>query len=162
MSGQLFRTAAGTDLVLGRTFRGTPEDVWASVTEPERTARWFGRWEGTGAPGETIRVQMAFEEGAPWFDARIEVCEPHRRLGLTTSDEAGKWHLELLLSEVADGTLLRLVHHLTTTLGVGDVGPGWEYYLDLLVAARADQPPVAWDDYIPRFKAYYEGLIPID
>ncbi|GAA2995954.1 SRPBCC family protein [Actinokineospora diospyrosa] len=162
MSGELFRTATGGDLVLGRTFRGTPEDVWASVTEPERTARWFGRWEGTGAPGSTIRVQMAFEEGEPWFDARIEVCEPHRRLGLSTSDEAGNWHLELLLSEVADGTLLRLVHHLTTLNTLGEVGPGWDYYLDLLVAARTNNPPVNWDDYYPRLKPYYDGLTPID
>ena len=41
-SGQLVRTADGNELVVSRTFRAPIEDVWASVTEPDRTARWFG------------------------------------------------------------------------------------------------------------------------
>ena len=39
--------------------------------EPERTVRWFGQWEGDAAPGRTVRVQMAYEDGAPWSDLRV-------------------------------------------------------------------------------------------
>ena len=53
-SGQLVQTADGNALVVSRTFRAPIEDVWASVTEPERTARWFGTWKGDAAPGRMI------------------------------------------------------------------------------------------------------------
>lgn len=41
-TGQLVPTPTGYDLILTRTYRAPVDDVWASVTEPERTARWFG------------------------------------------------------------------------------------------------------------------------
>jgi hypothetical protein len=51
------------------------------------------------------------------------------------------------------------VHHLESTEGVGEVGPGWEYYLDLLVAARGSTPKPTFDDYYPSMKPYFEGQI---
>ncbi|MET8147209.1 SRPBCC family protein [Actinoplanes sp. NPDC049668] len=157
-TGRLFPAADGTDLVVSRVFRATIEDVWASVTESDRTARWFGAWQGDAAPGRTIKVQMAYEETAPWFDVRIDACEPPRRLAVSTSDEAGGWRLELLLSHADGKTELRLVHHLDTADGVGEIGPGWEYYLDMLVAARDGLPTPSFDDYLPAMKPYYEAL----
>ena len=53
-SGELVRTAEGDALVVTRTFRAPIEDVWASVTEPDRTARWFGTWKGDAAAGTKI------------------------------------------------------------------------------------------------------------
>jgi len=41
---------------------------------------------------------------------------------------------------------------------IGDYGPGWEYYLDMLVAARDDLPTPSFDDYYPAMKGYYEAL----
>ena len=65
------RLADGSALVVSRTFRAPIEDVWASVTEPDRTARWFGTWKGDAAPGRMIKVQMGFEDESPWLDKRI-------------------------------------------------------------------------------------------
>ncbi|MEZ4241554.1 MAG: SRPBCC family protein [Myxococcota bacterium] len=147
---------AGNDLTLSRTFRNAPvADVWASVTDPQRTARWFGRWEGEPGAGSTIRVQMAFEQDAPWMDATIEVCDAPHRLALTTGMA---WRLELRLSQVGDDTELVFVHHLKDREGVGEIGPGWEYYLDMLVAARADRELPTFDQYYPAQKPYYAGL----
>ena len=157
-NGRLIRTGQSQDLVLTRSFPATPADVWAGITEPERTARWYGTWEGDAAPGRTIKVQMAFEEGAPWTDMRIEACEPPRRLAMSTTDEAGSWHIELLLTQHGDRTELSLVHHLTSVDGIGEVGPGWEYYLDMLVAARDGAPLPDFGDYYPSMKQYYDGL----
>lgn len=155
-SGGLFPTADGNDLVLTRTFRAPIEDVWASVTEPDRTARWFGPWEGDAAPGRTIKMQMAYEDQAPWFDVRIDACDPPRRLALSTTDESMR--IEVLLSHTDGRTELRFTHHLDTTDGVGDWGPGWEYYLDMLVATRDGSPTPSFDDYYPALKPYYESL----
>ena len=50
------------------------------------------------------------------------------------------------------------MHHLDTTDGVGEMGPGWEYYLDMLVAARDGSPTPSFDDYYPAMKPYFEAL----
>jgi uncharacterized protein YndB with AHSA1/START domain len=157
-TGRLFRTDTGSDLVLTRTFRALADDVWASLTEPERTARWFGPWEGEARPGSTVKVQMVFEEQEPWVDVRIEACDPPQRLSLSMADEAGSWRMELVLSEVDGVTELRLVHHLDTEEGLGEVGPGWEYYLDMLLASRTGKPLPSFDDYYPSQKAHFESL----
>jgi uncharacterized protein YndB with AHSA1/START domain len=158
-TGRLFPAANGADLVVSRTFRAPIEDVWASVTESERTARWFGPGEGDAAEGRTIKVQMAYEDQAPWFDVLIEACDPPRRLAVSMNEESGATRVELLLSHADGRTELRLVHHLDSTDAVGEMGPGWEYYLDLLVASRDGRPAPAFDDYFPGMKPYYEGLV---
>jgi uncharacterized protein YndB with AHSA1/START domain len=158
-TGRLFATSTGSDLVLSRTFRAPAEDVWASVTESERTARWFGPWEGEARPGRTVKVQMVFEDQKPWMELRIEACEPPKRLAVSTAEGSEIWHLEVLITETGGETELRLVHHLATDEQVGSVGPGWEYYLDVLVAARegaAARP--SFDDYYPAMQEYFEGL----
>lgn len=126
----------GDDLVLTRTFRAPIADVWASLTDPARTARWFGPWQGDAAPGRTIKVQMVHEEGKPWMDMTIDACEPPHRLAVSSVDEHGSWHLDMVLAESAGVTELRFTQHLTGTESVGEIGPGWEYYLDALVASR--------------------------
>jgi uncharacterized protein YndB with AHSA1/START domain len=152
-TGRLF----GNDLVLTRTFRAPIDDVWASLTDPVRTARWFGPWEGDAAPGRTIKVQMVQEEGKPWMDMTIDACEPPRRLALSAGDEHGRWLMDLELAETAGVTELRFTQHLTGTEGVGEVGPGWEFYLDALVAARDDQPMPDFNDYYPAMKEHFEA-----
>lgn len=156
-NGRLDPTAYGKQLVVSRTFRAPIQDVWASVTEPERTARWFGTWKGGAAPGRMIKVQMGFEESAPWLDKRIDVCDPPRRLVL--SNGSGGMRIELLLSHAGGLTELRLVHHLDPTDDVSAYGPGWEYYLDMLVASRDNLPTPTIDDYYPAMKPYYEALL---
>ncbi|MGC5051469.1 SRPBCC family protein [Micromonospora sp. DT48] len=159
-TGRLLDAENGVDLVLTRTFRAPIDDVWASLTEPERTARWFGPWEGEAAPGRTIRVRMTLEEGAPWSDLDIEACEPPHRLAVSLRDEYGHWVLELLLTTLGDRTELRFVQHLVDATGIGEVGPGWEYYLDCLAAAHDGTAMPPFDDYHPPMKAYYEQLRP--
>ncbi|MBL1079372.1 SRPBCC family protein [Nocardia sp. 2] len=157
-AGRLLGTATGRDLILTRHFRAPIADVWDSLTESERSARWFGPWKGESGTGRTIQVQMSFEETQPWMDMHIDVCEPPRRLGLSAVDEWGSWVLEVTLTEDASGTELVFTHHLTPDVDVSSVGPGWEYYLDNWVAAFDDDPLPAFDDYYPSMKPYYEEL----
>jgi uncharacterized protein YndB with AHSA1/START domain len=145
----------GNQLILTRTFRAPIADVWVSVTEPASTARWFGPWEGDAGPGKTVRLQMLFEQGQPWMNVLIEQCEAPRHLLVTSKDEAGEVRLELTLTQTGDTTELRFVQHLSDPKLAGDMGPGWEYYLDLLVAAREGTQQPAFADYYPAQKAYY-------
>ncbi|WP_418061868.1 SRPBCC domain-containing protein [Pimelobacter simplex] len=146
------------DLVLTRTLPGSLADAWASVTEPDRTARWFGRWEGVGAVGETIRIRLGFEEGTPWTEARIAECAAPHRLRVVTVDDAGSWDLAIDLApseEVPDRTELRFVMHRVDPATVGEVGPGWEYYLDQLLAVLTGADLPDFGDYFPAQRAYY-------
>ncbi|GAA3207703.1 SRPBCC family protein [Actinocorallia longicatena] len=159
-TGRLIVTERGRDLILTRAYKAPIEDVWDSVTEPERTARWFGPWEGEAAPGAVIRVRMLFEDGEPWVDMRIDACERPHRLALSMTGEAGEGDggLELLLTEDGGVTELRFVHHLAPGAPVGEMGAGWEYYLDLLTAAREGTPQRPFTDYYPAMKPFYEAL----
>ncbi|WP_017571325.1 SRPBCC family protein [Nocardiopsis halotolerans] len=159
-TGRLFAAGEGNELVLTRTFRAPADDVWRSVTEPERTARWFGPWEGEAGPGRTVRLQMAHEEGAPWCDLRVDACDPPHRLAVSMDDEAGVWPMELTLAESGGTTTLTLTHSLRAGAPLGEIGPGWEYYLDMLVASREGRDLPDFDDYHPAQKAYFEGLVP--
>jgi len=157
-TGRLFAGETGRDLVLTRSFRAPIEDVWASITESERTARWFASWTGEPGPGRKIRFTMVFEDGAPESDMTIDACEPPHHLAVSTVDEWGSWRLEARLVEEDGVTVLTFVHHLDDSADVASVGPGWEYYLDLLVASRTDAPLPSFDDYYPAQKAHYESL----
>jgi hypothetical protein len=72
-------------------------------------------------------------------------------------DENGTWHLDLVLAESGGVTELRFTQHMTDPADVGQVGPGWEYYLDALVAARDGQPMPTFDDYYPSMKEHFEA-----
>jgi uncharacterized protein YndB with AHSA1/START domain len=156
-AGKLIATAEGLDLVVVRTFNAPIEDVWASITESERTARWWGPWKGEPGPGKTIRYKMAFEGEGPDSEMLIEACEPPVHLAVRGLGAYG-WRLEAHLSESNGITEMRFTHHLDEKTNVGDVGPGWEYYLDNLVASRDGTTMPDFNHYYPSQKAYYLGL----
>jgi uncharacterized protein YndB with AHSA1/START domain len=155
-TGRILHRLGGVDIVISRLIRGTVDDVWASVTESERTARWFGRWEGEAAPGNTIRVQMAFEEGDVWTAARIESCAPPTFLSLYMGDAGDPWLLDLTLIDRGERTELTLTQHRADAGGAGEIGPGWEYYLDNLIASRENTALPDFNDYYPELKVYFE------
>jgi uncharacterized protein YndB with AHSA1/START domain len=156
-AGRLVPTADGLALVLVRTFNAPITDVWASITESERTARWWGPWTGEPGPGRTIKYKMVFEGEGPESEMLIEACEPPKHLRVRGLGEYG-WLLEAHLSESNGVTEMRFTHHLGPKDNVGDVGPGWEYYLDALVASRLGGVMPVWNDYYPAQKAYYQEL----
>jgi uncharacterized protein YndB with AHSA1/START domain len=152
-TGRVLPIAGERALVLERTFNAPIEDVWASITESDRLARWIGRWEGEAGPGRTVSFLMTAEESAQPEDVHIVECEPPRLLRLVLNQSAGGWHVDVLLSESQGVTTLRFSQAIGEE--VTDVGPGWEYYLDRLVAAREDAPMPEWDAYYPAQSAHY-------
>jgi len=144
----------GNDLVLTRTFDAPIEDVWTSITKSESTARWYGSWTGTPGAGNTIKVKMLFEKDGPESEVHIDTCDPPRRLVLTTKGEWGV-KVEITLAQTGSVTELRFVHHLPDRKLARDFGPGWEYYLDNLVAARASEKLPTFDEYYPAMQTHY-------
>lgn len=147
-------------LVQTRTFNAPIEDVWAAVTESERLARWIGSWEGDPESG-SVRFRMLFEgEDHAGEEMEIRVCEPPRRLHLTSRVDEEVWLLELDLSHADGVTTLTFCQPGVTQEQVGGVGPGWDYYLDRLVDAETGVDPAGRDferDYYPAMSDYYRA-----
>lgn len=158
ISGRISRTDRGADLVLYRSLSIPLEEAWAYLTESELTEQWFGPWEGDARPGGAVRVRMRFEDHEPAIGMHIRACEPEARLVVEAEEEVGGWKLEILVEEDGnDESLLTFVHHLEgdQVNGVGEIGPGWEYYLDLLVAATEGTERPGFDHYFPSMSAAY-------
>ncbi len=149
----------GNDLVMTRTFRAPIEDVWQSVTNSESTARWFGPWHWVDkpGPGNLIAYTMIQEEGAPESTAKVDRCEEPRHFALTTQGTFSVSY-EVTLTQSGDTTTLTFVHHLADRKMAGDFGPGWEFYLDLLVHAREGKPFRTFAEYYPAQKQHYLDL----
>ncbi len=152
----------GTDyVVLTRTFRASIEDVWSAVTEPQRLERWIGTWTGDPESGEvTFRMTAEGEDVEP-ETYRIEVCDPPRRLRTNSWTQGQEWLLDLQLSQDGGTTTLTFAQAVTDPAIVAEVGPGWEYYLDRLVAAQAGDEVGAIDfeaDYFPAMAEHYRAL----
>ncbi|MDF3069035.1 MAG: hypothetical protein K0R38_4636 [Polyangiaceae bacterium] len=159
-TGRVVSTPAGVDLVLERQFRAPIEDVWKSVTESESLSRWFGTWSGDAGPGKHVTLQMGFEKDAPPSQVLIETCEAPHHLAVHMKDDHGEWRLEALLSQAGDVTTLRFVQRSVKPEDVASVGPGWEYYLDMLVAARAGASLPDFGDYYPAMKEHFAAQLP--
>lgn len=155
-TGRLIKNGDQAALVIERRFASPIEDVWASLTEPERTARWIGTWRGDAGTDKTVELQLSQEEGAPWTPVMINICDAPRRLKVTATGSYGGWVLEAELSVEGDGTLLIFTQHLATLAEGIETGPGWEYYLDLMIAGHNDQPAPDFNDYHPAQIPYYQ------
>src|SRR3954453_10616704 len=99
-------------------------------------------------------------EDAPAERMVIDECDPPRRLATHSTTRYGTWHLQLDLEEAAGVTTLTFAQRLSDAAAPEEVGPGWDYYLDRLVAAETggDVAAVDFADYHPVDAGYYRGL----
>ncbi|GAA1323866.1 hypothetical protein GCM10009592_06630 [Brachybacterium rhamnosum] len=149
-------------LAIRRLLPGTVEDAWSALTDPAQTATWFGTWRGDPATG--IEVQMDAEEGRPWMEARVHVCDGPRRLELETGEAGDPWVLELTVEEAGPGwTAVTLRQRVAEAEAAEMIGPGWEFYLDRLVASRTrgDVTAIRFEpDYVPGRCDHFRALYP--
>ena len=126
------------------------DDVWSAVTEPERLARWIGRYEGERAPGGEGLFFMTHEgvdepAGSP---ATIVECAPPRRLVVDTTGPGEIWRLELDLVAEAGRTVLVFRQRFAPGFEVADVAGGWHWYLDKLDTEISGRPgPADWETF---------------
>ncbi|WP_104168294.1 SRPBCC domain-containing protein [Arthrobacter sp. SX1312] len=157
-------------LVLTRSFAAPIADVWAACTEPQRMERWIGTWSGDPAAGEVVFRMTAEGDDVPEEVYLVEACEPPRRLVVRSRDSAPfsadgsgprvTWQHTLELTEAAGSTTLTFTQAVPDgPVGAalaGNVGPGWDYYLDRLAAAigGADPDAILWEPYLERSDGY--------
>lgn len=158
-TGQISRHGDRLVLSITREFRAPIEDVWASVTEPERLARWIGTFTGDPASG-SVAFLMTAEGATEPDDMEIRECVPPRVLRVTSHVGQERWHLDLFLEEQDGITTLRFDQPGIDPVAAESIGPGWEYYLDRLVAAETggDVGSIDFDrDYYPSMQEHYRA-----
>ncbi|MFF2082448.1 SRPBCC domain-containing protein [Nocardia sp. NPDC058176] len=158
-TGEIRPTPDGRDLVITRSLALPIGEVWGRLTDPDLTAGWYGTWQGEAGTGNSIRVQMRFEEGEPWTTMLIEDCTAPIHLALSSADQIGVWRLEVSLAATDAGTDVQLVHHLTSEYQLAEIpqiGPGWEYYMDMFVASCTQTQHPDFADYYPALAEYYQ------
>ena len=121
-------------VVVRRTYRGSIDDVWDAITDPDRIRRWFMPVSGDLREGGDFQL-----EGNA--GGRILRCQPPRLLRTTFGGETSIVELRLE-STGAEETRLELEHTVPIEMagsGAGAlyVGPGWDgaflglgFYLD--------------------------------
>lgn len=155
-TGRVHRTGEDSyDLVLTRRLAGSPREVWASFADAGQASAWIGRWDGTPEPGSGFGFQMLYEEGQPTSQARLAECVPRERLRVLMEDDGGSWDLEVRLRDDDGGTRLEFTQHLADPAPAEDTGPGWEYYLDRLEAARSGDAQPEFDQRYLDQGSYY-------
>ncbi|MGD7788928.1 SRPBCC family protein [Propionibacteriaceae bacterium Y1700] len=160
-TGRLEKRPSGNVITFERTFGAPITDVWAAITESPRLERWIGTWTGTPASGQVTFEMNAEGEDMPASRYDIVACEPPRLLHVTTTDDYGSWDLELTLTESNGITTLQLAQQIDDPGMLENTGPGWDYYLDRLVAAETGQDPGRIDfdrDYYPALRAPYQSM----
>jgi uncharacterized protein YndB with AHSA1/START domain len=149
-------------VVFDRTFRAPIESVWAAVTESDRLERWIGTWTGDPASGSVLFRMNAEGDDVKPETFTIEACDPPHRLALTSRvvGEEHDWHFVLELAEAGGTTTLTFSQSVPDAEMAAGVGPGWEFYLDRLVAAEtgADVSALDFDDYHPGQSDHFRAM----
>jgi len=152
--GRVLREKDGIRLEYVRTYPVPVEDVWSALTEPDRLARWIGTISGDPTTGQ-VEFLMT-EEGATPEKVPIVECVPPTRLVVDLPSPGGLWRVSATLTASDGVTTLVFTQRLAEPDPVGDIGPGWQYYLDRLGAVIAGQDvPDNWDDYYPSLSDAY-------
>jgi uncharacterized protein YndB with AHSA1/START domain len=120
--------------------KATPEQVWAAITEPAWTRRYFHgtAFDSPPVAGEPYRTSTG--DGRPAVDGTIEEMDPPKRLVMTwhtlydaAMAEEPPSRVEWMIDSVGDGlTRLRLEHGdlALSPLTWANVKDGWAYVLD--------------------------------
>lgn len=155
-SGHVVTNEGHRYLKIARSLALPIGEAWEFLTESELTERWFGPWEGDAKPGGSVRVRMRFESNEPALRVGIRACDAPNRLVLHVLDEGADWEIAFDLEEDGpEDTVLIFTQVLTERVEIGEIGPGWEYYLDLLIAATEDTEEPSFEHYFPAMSAQY-------
>jgi len=147
--GVLTPTGTGVTVRFERRYATTPEDLWSSVTEPARLARWLGPVYGDLHAGGRYELRMGDDVAGSPQNAVGDVleCDPPRRL-LISWQFPGEpdSRVALDVSADGDGALLVLEHLDLEEAAARGYGGGWHASLDQLDDHVAGRPVRAWDD----------------
>jgi len=157
-TGRLVHRDDGLYLMMDRLFTAIPDDVWASLTRPSELEKWIGTFTGVPSTG-AVKFRMSSDPDSHWqYVTILECAAPHRFLGDFGEGEDA-WRALFHLAEGNGMTTVTVGQRLRNAAEAPTIGPGWDYYLDRLVAYRAGRPAPVWSDYYPALAQAYKNII---
>jgi uncharacterized protein YndB with AHSA1/START domain len=118
------------------------DDLWSALTEAQRLARWIAEVEGELRLGGTFRATFTSSWEGP---ARVDVCEPPRRLLVTMNpgleDETV---IEAELTPDGDQTRLVIEERGLLVEALPAHGAGWHAHVEDLAAHLAGRQRTDW------------------
>jgi uncharacterized protein YndB with AHSA1/START domain len=147
------------------------DDLWSALTDPERLARWYGQVDGDLRAGGQLRIYV---ESDGWRGTgRVEVCEPPRRLLVTTRESDESYHEgqgaepfdeTIEASLTADGyqTILVIEVRGVPLDKIAFFGVGWQIHAESLAGHlaghdRGDTEP-RWGVLVPPYQELAAGI----
>ncbi len=165
--GQLIREDGRSLLRFRRRYRFTTEEVWDTITNPERNGRWMFSTEfepRTGGASRTDLGELGTVEGSilRWEPPH---CLEYRwtEAPYPGQEVAETWQVRYTLRPDAGGTVLVFDHFLPEPRRP-EFAAGWHWYLDRLAALLGGNPPpaVMSDDDFDRLLDRYRRRDPAD
>jgi uncharacterized protein YndB with AHSA1/START domain len=151
------RSADGKGIVrMEDRFDTDIDDLWQALTDPRRLARWYGEVEGDLRPGGEYQahVTMSGWEGT----GRVEVCEPPRRLRVTSRETQDSYDEVIEATLTADGeqTILVIEASGMPLERVPFYGAGWQIHVEDLAAYLAGRERgdgmARWNELVPAYQ----------
>jgi uncharacterized protein YndB with AHSA1/START domain len=160
------RSADGAGVVrIEDRYDATIDDLWEALTEPARLARWYGEVDGDLRPGGKFRTYIAADdiEGT----GRVEVCEPPRRLVLTSRETDESYRrgqgappfdaaIEATLTPDGDQTILVIEVRGMPLDKIAFYGAGWQIHSENLAAYVAGRErgdtEARWGELVPPYQ----------
>jgi uncharacterized protein YndB with AHSA1/START domain len=141
------------------------DDLWSALTDPVRLARWYGQVEGDLRPGGEFHLYL---ESNDWDGTgRVEVCEPPRRLLVTTRESDESWRkgggvppfdevIKATLTTDGDQTILVIEVQGMPLDTIAFYGAGWHIHAEALAAYLAGRErgdtEARWDELVPAYQ----------
>lgn len=141
-----------------RRYEGTPEEVWAALTEPESIKRWlFADAVLEPRVGGAFRLRWSENEAG----GSVLVWEPPRTLEVEWNETNVRSILRLEVTPVEDGAALVLDHRNISAISAIGMGAGWHAHLEALAEVLAGRT-VSEERWWPRYEELrptYEQLV---
>ncbi len=157
-NGRVVRDALGLELIVERRVPLSGAETWEWLTASARLKKWIGPRRGRAVVGGTLDLTMTAEEGSPTSTLTLEACEPGTRYTVAFGESADAWRVTIAIADLGSSTAVYLKQRLTSARDAGSIGPGWEWYLDRMLAAIAGTDMPDFDEYLTVQRPYYERL----
>ncbi len=161
----------GSTLTIQRMLPGSPERVWAYLTDSDLRRKWLASGTMAGEKGASFELVWRNDElTTPAGQRPASFPDEHRMAGrileidpphvlVISWGEGGSVRFEL--EQKTKGVLLTLTHKkLPDRNSALNISAGWHMHLDILVdRMNGREPPAFWDGW-SRLKRDYESRIP--
>ena len=137
--GTITRSGDDAEVVFDRVYDTDAADLWETLTDPERLARWFARVDGDLREGGRFTIHFD-DDDVP--ECRITSCDAPRGYRWEWSHATHTSLVTVAVEPAGEGARLHLTHTRLSSSSAAGYAAGWDVYLrrlDELVAGREVQ-----------------------